>query len=519
MRGLKVPKMSVAAATTDAAPMKKRPSGAGAYGRVRLTEHLQLRRRLGGSASPSLSLPPPLLLAPMERLGDAHFRGAIQHAITHIRGPDGKKSASYFPRRINNSSFTNILTHELKTTEMCTEFMRVPEKSSNFESAALALARSYDALELAKRDDDDRATDAATGTPLAFQIMGGDAEKLAHVARLLASPKKLAAAARIDEAEASPPPPRIDLNCGCPANLVTGKGAGSSLLRTPEVLHDIVRAMVNAATESANEDYVSDEAWAACAASFAPRVSTSEGIFDDAAIAEAVRSLPPPPRVPVSVKMRSGFDDTSLFVDNLLAAQEAGASFVTIHPRTKREGYKPEADWSLIAKARDVLHIPVVGNGDVTSLEDARRLLAETGADGIMIGRGAAIDPFVFQRVRSGLCGSDDIQTDAEEAEMLVQMLRWHVDSIARAQKNPDARKAQIARIDRMKLLGKFLLHDNANFRDNLLRQPSSEQPSADAFEQALVALLRSEWRSHRRTRQRRARVNTFSGDRGRGKA
>lgn len=118
---------------------------------------------------------------------------------------------------------------------------------------------------------------------------------------------------------------------GCPANIVTGGGAGSSLLRDPAQLHSVVAAMVAA---------VGDE-------------------------------------VPVSVKMRSGFLDTGMFRDNLLAVQEAGAAFVTLHPRTKQQGYGGRADWSLIALAKQVLSIPVVRRHvpDLGSLHGARCLL------------------------------------------------------------------------------------------------------------------------------------------------
>lgn len=101
---------------------------------------------------------------------------------------------------------------------------------------------------------------------------------------------------------------------GCPANVVTGGGAGASLLRDPNQLQQVVAALVAAVGD----------------------------------------------RVPVSVKMRSGFADTSLFLDNLLAVQEAGASFVTLHPRTKAQAYAGRADWSQIATAKQLLDIPVV---------------------------------------------------------------------------------------------------------------------------------------------------------------
>ena len=128
----------------------------------------------------------------MERLGDAHFRRAFAAAMGN-RGPD----------------------------EMCTEFYRVPERTSNFEKAAQALAREYDGAELVT---DTAVDNVRTGTPLAVQLMGGEPDKLAYVVRLLASRRRLAQVVGLDETDAQsppPPPPRIDLNCGCPANLVS----------------------------------------------------------------------------------------------------------------------------------------------------------------------------------------------------------------------------------------------------------------------------------------------------------
>jgi tRNA-dihydrouridine synthase C len=147
--------------------------------------------------------------------------------------------------------------------------------------------------------------------------------------------------------------PRIDLNCGCPSNTVTGKGAGSSLLKDPNFLYQNAKAIV-----------------------------------------EAVQ-------IPVTVKMRSGYEDISLFKENLLAAEESGISFLTLHPRTKVDGYGPPARWDLIAEAKSTLKIPVVGNGDILCVEDALRMLKETSCDALMIGRGSVINPFIFHEIKA----------------------------------------------------------------------------------------------------------------------
>jgi len=207
--------------------------------------------------------------------------------------------------------------------ECVTEFIRVP-RCGHVKS----LAAIYQADETAP-------------IPLAAQIMGAEADLMADMAREI-------------EARGAP---RIDLNCGCPSNTVTGKGAGSSLLRDPELLHQVAKAMVQAVS------------------------------------------------VPVTVKMRSGYDDISLFKENLAAAQESGIRFLTLHPRTKVDGYGPPARWDLIAEAKAFLKIPIVGNGDILTLGDALRMLKETRCDGLMIGRGSVIDPFIFHRIRAHFSG------------------------------------------------------------------------------------------------------------------
>jgi len=177
--------------------------------------------------------------------------------------------------------------------------------------------------------------------PQAAQLMGSDPEMMSLMSKAI-------------EAKGAP---RIDLNCGCPSNTVTGKGAGSSLLKAPDGLHAVLAAMVRSVS------------------------------------------------VPVSAKLRSGFTDISLFRENLLAAQESGIAFLTLHPRTKEDGYGPPARWDLIAEAKQILKIPVIGNGDILTVDDAARMLKQTGCDGLMIGRGAAANPWIFQEIKAHFRG------------------------------------------------------------------------------------------------------------------
>jgi tRNA-dihydrouridine synthase C len=204
---------------------------------------------------------PALFLAPMENLADAPVRIALAAAAGGF-------------------------------DEAVTEFIRIPAVAQRPAAAVKGATRGYNAHELSQWG-------GGGGTPLAAQLMGSCPELLAMAARRLA----------VDLGA-----PRIDLNLGCPANSVTGNGAGSTLLKTPERIEKLVASMV-AAVEGA---------------------------------------------APVTVKLRAGFDDASLLDNNLLAAQAGGAAFVALHPRTKRQAYAGAADWRLIARAKEVLDIPVV---------------------------------------------------------------------------------------------------------------------------------------------------------------
>lgn len=178
--------------------------------------------------------------------------------------------------------------------------------------------------------------------PLAAQIMGSDPDLMAAMAQELVQRGAL----------------RIDINCGCPSNIVTSRGAGSCLLKDPNLLFKVVSAVVQSIT------------------------------------------------IPVTVKMRSGYDDTSLFFENLSAAQESKVAYITLHPRTKVDGYHSPARWDLIAQAKSFLKIPLVGNGDICSVADALNMLQRTGCDGLMIGRGAVMNPFLFSQIRAHFGGS-----------------------------------------------------------------------------------------------------------------
>ena len=155
-------------------------------------------------------------------------------------------------------------------------------------------------------------------------------------------------------------PSAIDINMGCPVPKIYSNGEGSALMKNPELIYKIVRAI---------------------------RGSIS---------------------LPLGVKLRLGVDREHInAVECALAAEEAGADLVTVHGRTRVEMYMGETDYSEIAKVKKALHIPLIANGDVTDFDSYQRIIRDTGADGVMIGRGAVGNPFIFYEISERLCGRE----------------------------------------------------------------------------------------------------------------
>jgi nifR3 family TIM-barrel protein len=176
--------------------------------------------------------------------------------------------------------------------------------------------------------------------PVGVQIFGTDPENMAG------------AAYKISTLE----PDFIDINFGCPARKVVERNGGSSILRDLKLLEKIVSRVVNAV------------------------------------------------KIPVTVKTRSGWDSTSLvYLKAGKIVEDCGAAAIAFHPRTKEQYFGGAADWSQIARLKENLRIPVIGNGDINSPLDAKRMLDETGCDAVMIGRGSLGNPWIFKRVKDYL--------------------------------------------------------------------------------------------------------------------
>ncbi len=202
--------------------------------------------------------------------------------------------------------------------------------------------------------------------PVGIQIFGYNPRVLAEAALMI---------------EQSFKPDLIDLNFGCPVPKVVKKGAGSALLKDLTRVREIATAVSSAVS------------------------------------------------VPVTAKIRSGWDETQSVIPHIgPVLEESGIQLITLHPRTTRMRYKGRADWSLIRLLKENTRLPVIGNGDIRSADDALRMRDETGCDGVMVGRGALGNPWLLKQIRAALTG-EVIPPDPTPVEKLSLMKEHFRDS------------------------------------------------------------------------------------------
>ncbi|WP_314590714.1 tRNA dihydrouridine synthase DusB [Paenibacillus terrigena] len=202
--------------------------------------------------------------------------------------------------------------------------------------------------------------------PLSLQIFGGDRESLVEAAKVVDTQTN----ADI-----------IDINMGCPVPKITKCDAGARWLLDPNKIYEMVSAVVDAVQK------------------------------------------------PVTVKMRIGWDSDHIYVvENAKAVERAGGQAISVHGRTREQLYTGKADWAYIKDAKQAVSIPVIGNGDVATPEDAKRMLEETGCDGVMIGRGALGNPWMLYRTVEYL--STGILLPDPSAQEKIRIAILHMDRL-----------------------------------------------------------------------------------------
>lgn len=203
--------------------------------------------------------------------------------------------------------------------------------------------------------------------PVSLQLFGSDPKIMSEMAKM------------IEEL----PFQILDINMGCPVPKVVRNGEGSALMKNPELVHEIVSA-----------------------------------------VSKAIKK-------PVTVKIRKGFDDDNInAVEIAKIIEDAGGTAVAVHGRTREQYYSGKADWDIIRRVKEAVSIPVIGNGDVTDAASAEALVEQTGCDGIMIGRGAEGNPWIFKQILHYMETGETLArpTQHEVKEMMLRHARMQVE-------------------------------------------------------------------------------------------
>ena len=253
-------------------------------------------------------------------------------------------------------------------------------------------------------------------TPMAIQLFGSEPHFVAEAAKMIESLDYKGCVSEIA-------PNAIDINMGCPMHKIVGNGEGSALMKNPKLAAEIVLATVKALNHT-----------------------------------------------PVTVKIRAGWDNDSKNAPEMAKMlEDAGASLICVHARTREQMYNPGIDVSIIEKVKNAVNIPVVGNGDIYSAADALSMIERTGCDGIMIGRGAIGNPYLFQEIIAGLNKEEYRKpTLAKAIETCIE----HINLI-RADKGEYTASAEIKKHAAMYIKG---VYSAASVRDRIMKTHSTHE-------------------------------------------
>ena len=249
-----------------------------------------------------------------------------------------------------------------------------------------------------------REIDPIPGVALSVQVMGNDRRRMGEAAGIAA-----AAGAAI-----------VDVNLGCPTPRAVRGGVGAAMLRDLDLLGDVLASM---------------------------REQTGEARL--------------------SAKIRAGFDDSGHAIDIARTVERAGADFLVIHPRSRRDHFGGVADWRIVGGVREAVSIPVVGNGDVWYAEDAVRLRRETGCAGVMIGRPALRNPWIFLQIECLERGEKPPSPSGDD------VVDWFGEAARRFREHFDGREVPL--VGKLKEILRFTaraLPEGRTFLDGALRQP-----------------------------------------------
>lgn len=268
--------------------------------------------------------------------------------------------------------------------------------------------------------------------PMSIQIFGGTEETLVQAAQYV---------------DQQTPADIIDINMGCPVNKVVNTDAGAKWLLDPQKVRHMVAAVVAAVDK------------------------------------------------PVTVKMRTGWDQHHILaMENALAAQDAGAAAIAMHGRTRKQMYQGQADWALLHQVADHLSIPFMGNGDVRTPEDAKRMLTEVGADAVMIGRAVMGNPWLLQRINHYLA-TDELLPEPTVEEK-VTTAKAHLRRLCLA-KGPDEGP-------------KDFRNQVAYYLKGIPHAARTKVALTDAAEEAVMLKILDDFVAKINDRQRQTRIRRF---------